>query len=223
MIGRFGLTFILLAAFTGAAAAGVADSRDPKKRYNAADQARARAIRISRDDLGAGDWRVEPSSKQDVELAGCKQPNLSDLVLTGEAKNPDFSRNGSFVSSEAEVWANERDAGKSWNRSMHWPIERCLVASLKQGMGADPRVTLTVLSSGSVRTAKLAPRTFAYVLRFRIKGPGATINGRLAVYAFGFGRAEGSLLLVSLGKPAQPISAALERRLAGALAQRLKG
>jgi hypothetical protein len=222
MIGRLGFIGLVLAALTGVASAAGADSRDPKKRFNAADQAWAHRIRINRNDLGAGDWRVEPSAPKNGALGGCKQPNLSDLVLTGEAKEPDFSRNGSFVSSEGEVWASERDAGKSWNRSMQWPIERCLIASLKQGTGADPRVTLTVLSSGRLKMTKLAPRTLAYSLRFRIKGPAATIEGRLAIYAFGRGRAEGSLVLVSLGKPAQPISPALERRLAGLLAQRLQ-
>jgi hypothetical protein len=222
MVGRLGLTILILAALTGVASAAGADSRDPKKRFNAADQAWAHGIRISRNDLGAGDWRVEPSAAKTVELAGCKQPNLSDLVLTGEAKNPDFSRNGSFVSSEAEVWASERDAGKSWSRSVSWPIQRCLIASLRQGMGADPRVTLTVLSSGRLPVAKLAPRTLAYAVGFRIKGPGGAVSGRIAVYAFGRGRAEGSLVLVSLGKPAQPIPAALEHRLAGLVAQRLQ-
>jgi hypothetical protein len=221
MARRVGLVLLVLAALAGAASAAGADARDPKKRYNAADQAWARAIKVGRGDLGPGDWRIEPSTKEGAELAGCKKPNLSDLVLTGEAKNPDFSRNGSFVSSEGEVWASARDAEKSWSRSMRFPVEKCLTAALKQGLGADQSVTFTVLSSGRLQVAKLAPRTFAYGLRFRIKGPAATIAGRISVYAFARGRAEGSFVLISLGKPLQPIPPALERRLAGLVAGRL--
>jgi len=224
MARRVGLVLLVLAALAAvavAAAAG-ADSRDPKKRYNAADQAWARAIKIGRSDLGPGDWRVEPSTNEGAELAGCKKPNLSDLVLTGEAKNPDFSRNGSFVSSEGAVWASARDAEKSWTRSMRFPVEKCLTAALKQGLGADQGVTLSVLFSGRLQVAKLVPRTFAYGLRFRIKGPAATISGRISVYALARGRAEGSFVLISLGKPLQPIPLALERRLAGLVAGRLQ-
>jgi hypothetical protein len=221
MIGRFGFVLLAVAVLAGSASAAGRDPWDPKQRRNAADQAQARGIRIQRSDLGSGDWRVEQVADNDESIGPCKNPNLSDLVQTGKADNPNFSRNGSLVGSEGEVWATERDAAKSWSRSMRFPFKTCLAAALKRGLAADPRVKLTVLSSGPVRMEKLASRMFTYRLRLRIKGPGGTIQGRLSIYAFSHGRADGSLMLISFGAPFQPISPALERRLAGLVASRV--
>jgi hypothetical protein len=222
MIGRLGLLLFAVAALAGTASAAGSDPRDPKKRFNSADQAWARAIRIDRADLGAGDWRVEQSPDDDSDApAGCKNPNLSDLVLTGEAKNPDFSRKGSFVGSGAEVWSGERHAAIAWRRNTSIPIGKCLTEAFKQGVGKDPRVKLTVLSSGPIRIGKLAPRALTYGMRFRIKGPAATLNGRLAFYVFSRGRADGMLMVVSFDPPLSPVSQALERRLAALVAKGL--
>src|ERR687896_2476666 len=116
MVGRLGLVLLAALALAATATAARKDPRDPQKRFNAQDQAWAKAIRIQRNDLGAGDWRVEPATDKNDDRkapAGCKNPNLSDLVLTGEADNPDFSLNGSFVGPGAEGWANERHAALS--------------------------------------------------------------------------------------------------------------
>src|SRR5204862_187665 len=66
MVGRLGLTLLCAGVLAGTALGASAGSRDPQKRHNPADQAWARAIRIQRADLGAGDWRVEPSSGSDA-------------------------------------------------------------------------------------------------------------------------------------------------------------
>jgi hypothetical protein len=219
---RFLLILLLLAALAGSAAAGNGPS-DPKQRHNPTDQARAAAVRIRHDDLGAGDWRVEPTTSGNEQLGGCRNPKMSDLVQTGLAKDPNFSRNGSYVGSEGEVWATLGDATKSWNRSVHFPLGTCLLRELKHSFAKSPGLTLTVLSSGPVPLPKLAPRTFSYRLSFRVKGPGGSVAGRMTIYAFAHGRVDGSLLVVSLGKPLQPIPLSFERRLAGLLAHRVSG
>jgi hypothetical protein len=221
MIVRFALVLLAVAALAGSASAAGRDPWDPKERYNAADQAQARGVRIRRSDLGSGDWRVERVADNDESIGQCRNPDLSDLVLTGKAENPNFSRNGSLIGSEGEVWATERDAAKSWSRSLRFPFKKCLAAALKRGLGTDPRVTLTVLSSGPVRMEKIAARTFAYRLRLRIKGPSGTIQGRLSIYAFSEGRVDGSLMVISFGAPLQPIAPALESRLARLVASRV--
>jgi hypothetical protein len=222
------LAFVLLAAavLTGTAVAARKDPRDPQKRFNAQDQAWARAIRIQRADLGAGDWRVEPTQDKNDDRnapAGCKNPDLSDLVMTGEADNPDFSRNGSYVGSGSEVWSSERHAALSWQRNTNVPLTKCLTAALKQGVAdAGGNVKVTVLSSGPISIGKLAPRQLTYSLRFRVQGPAATLTGRLSFYVFSRGRAAGMVMLMSFGKPLTPIPASLERRLATLVAGRLK-
>ncbi len=216
------LVLVAFAVIVGTAAAGRRDPWDPQTRFNAADQAWARALRIQRADLGAGDWRVETTPDDDSSLPDCANPNLSDLVLTGKADKPSFSRNGSAIGSEGEVWATERDALHAWRRSMRFDFAKCLPAALRRGLGTNSGVTLTVLSSGPVRMAKAAPRMFTYRLGFRIKGPKATLQGRLTIYSFARGRADASLMVMSFGRPAQPVPESLERRLATRIAARLK-
>jgi hypothetical protein len=225
MPGRLGLVLLAVLSLAGTAfAAGSAGNpRDPQKRYNAADQSWARSMRISRADLGQGDWRVEQSPTDDSGApADCKDPNLSDLVITGEAENPDWSRNGSFVGSGAEVWSNERQAAIAWKRNTSVPLARCIATSILRQVGQDPRLKFTVQAKGHVKLPNLAPRIYSYGMRFRIAGPGATLNGRIGFYAFGRGRADSSLLVISFSAPLTPISPAVERHLATLVANRLK-
>ena len=181
MVGRLGLTLVCAGVLAGTAAAG-GHQGDPQKRHNPADQAWAQAIRIQRTDLGAGDWRVEPPTGGSGVPRGCKDPNLSDLVETGEAEDPDFSRKGSFV-----------------------------------GSGARRRI----LFNGPAATKKLAPRFTSSEIRLSLAGPAAKIDGRISYYLYGRGRATAVLMIASFGRPMQPISASLERKLAELVGQRL--
>lgn len=221
MVRRLGLLLICAGALVGTATAA-RHPWDPKERFNAADQSLARSLRIQRADLGPGDWRVEPPTDNDSPLPECKNPDLSDLVLTGKAQNPNFSRNGSFVGSEGEVWATPRDAAKAWSRSLTFNFTKCLSTAMRKAFAATQGVSFTLLSSGRVPMAKLASRQFTYRISFRIKGPRATVAGRLSIYAFARGKVDASLMVMSFGRPAQPIPEALERRLATAVAQRLQ-
>jgi hypothetical protein len=105
---RLAVALVVAAAFAGSAFAG---ANEPQKRYNAADQAWARAIRIHRADLPGGGWKA---SRSDDESGGgpkgCKTPKLSDLVATGDAGDIDFGRGGSLVTSGATAFATERAA-----------------------------------------------------------------------------------------------------------------
>jgi hypothetical protein len=222
MIGRLGLVLICSLVLAATAAAARREPWEPKERFNPADQELARSFRVQRDDLGAGDWRVETVGGENTSLPGCKNPDLSDLVLTGKAQNPNFSRNGSLVASEGEVWASERDAAKAWRRSTGFDFATCLPAAMRKSFRGQSGVSLTILSSGPMRMAKLAPRMFTYRISFRVKGPRAAVQGRLSLYAFARGRADASLMVMSFGRPAQPIPESLERKLAALVAGRLK-
>jgi len=223
MVGRLAFAIVAIAALAAASAAAGGDPRAPKKHLNRADQEWARRILIKRADLGSGDWRVEQSKDEgDADAPpACKNPNFSDLVLTGEAENPDFSRNGSYVDSGVEVWASERDAAVAWKRGSHYPFEKCFAAAAKQEFEKNSNIKFIPVSSGPLRIGKLAPRMLTYGLRFSMKLPSARIDGRLDMYFFSRGRADASLMVLSLGKPARPIPISLERRLADLVARRL--
>ena len=224
MARRAGLIVAVLAVLVTASAALAADPREPQHRFTSADQAWAHRIIVQHDDLGPGDWRVEQlDSRGDAGAPSyCKNPNLSDLVLTGRAKNPDFSRQDSFEDSDGEVWATEHDAIASFKRMQAYPFDRCFRAAMQQEFAKGSGVRFSVLSSGRIAFPKLAPRQLTYGMTFRMTIGTRKIDGRIDIYAFSRGRADGSVMVASLGRPARPIPLSLERKLAGLVASRLK-
>ena len=224
MARRAGVTLVVVAALAAAGAAFAGGSREPQHHFNAADQAWAHRIIVQHADLGAGDWRVEQLDNQGDAGAPsyCKDPDMSDLVLTGQAKNPDFSREDSFEDSDGEVWATERDAISSFKRMQAYPFDRCFRAAMQQEFAKGSGIKFTVLSSGRIAFPKLAPRQLTYGMKFRMGVGTRNIDGRIDIYAFSRGRADGSVMVASLGQPARPIPLSLERRLATLVASRLK-
>jgi hypothetical protein len=224
MARRLGLLAAALAALVAASAAIAGDPKEAQHRFNAADQAWARRIIVQHHDLGAGDWRVAHLDSQDDSTAPsyCKNPNFSDLVLTGEAKNPDFSRDSSFEDSDGEVWATERDAVAAFNRLKAYPFDRCFKVAMQQELAKSSGITFTVVSSGPLAFPKLAPRQLTYGLKFRMGVGARKIGGRIDIYAFSRGRADGSVMVTTLGAPARPIPLSLEQKLARLVAGRLK-
>ena len=224
MARRLGLTVVALAALAAASAAFAGDPREPQHRFTPADQSWAHRIIVSHDDLGPGDWRVEQLDSQGDANAPsyCKNPNLSDLVLTGQAKNPDFGREDSFEDSDGEVWATERDAIAAFKRLEAYPFDRCFRVAMQQEFANGSGVKFTLLSSGPLKIGKLAPRQLTYGLKFRMTVGTRKIDGRIDLYAFSRGRADGSVMVASLGAPARPIPLSLERKLATVVAERLK-
>jgi hypothetical protein len=218
MAGRLVVIFVAACILAGSAGAA---ATDPKKRHNAADQAWAKAIRIQRSDLGAGDWRVEPKSSDAGAPQGCKDPNLSDLVETGSAENPDFSRNGSFVGSGASIFLSEAQATSAWRRIAAQEFTRCIATGFKQAVSGS-NVRLMVLSSGRLAFGRPTDHFTAGRVRLRISGPAATLEGRVTYYLYAQGRATALLMVASFGRPLSPISPALEKRLATLVASRLR-
>ena len=210
----------LLAAAVLASSA-LASANDPKKRFNAADQAWARAIRIQRADLPGAGWKLQRSqNNSDYAPKGCGSPNLSDLVQTGKAENPDFTRSGSFVGSGSWIFASEREATAAWTRMSKVPLARCMVAALRAGM--EPTgVTLAISSTREVHRG-LAPHEFGSSIAFSARGPAAKIDGRVGYYMYARGRAIGAVMVVSLGRPFRPLPPALEQELSALVAQRLR-
>jgi hypothetical protein len=218
------LVILVLLSFlvAGAASAATRKPTDPQKKPNPADQRWAAAIRIQRSDLGPGDWRVEQSQDNGVAAPqGCKDPDLSDLVETGEAENPDWSRNGSFVGSGAAIFKTTQQATTAFQRVARQSFNRCMISAFKQGLGTSG-ARLRIFSSGPVALTSPAPHYVSGRVRFAVTGPAATVAGRITFYFFARGRALGMLLVASIGRPLQPIPASLERRLALLVASRLK-
>ena len=222
MARRSVLVLVAFALLVGTATAAATKAGDPQKRHNAADQEWAERMRIQRSDLGPGDWRVEPHSDSDRGAPKqCKDPNLSDLVETGSAEEPDFSRNGSFVSSGSIVFQTEAQMRTAFTRIARAPFNDCLIWAFKQGAsGSGTRIRVT--SSGSIRTGKLAPMSRTGRVDLVLTTQGVSVKGHFSYYLLARGRASVILVFASFERPLTPIPASLERRLASAVAARLK-
>jgi len=221
MVRRLGLVFICAGVLAGTAFGASDGLRDPQKRHNATDQAWAREIRIHRADLGAGHWRVEPSGGDNAGAPqGCKDPDMSDLIETGKAQDPDFSRNGSFVGSGAAVFQTEAQATTAWNRVARQSLTSCLINAFKQAL-AGSGARLRILSDGPLRIPNLAPHFSAGRVHLVFADSGQKVDARFSFYLYAQGRATALLMIASVGKPMQPISDTLERHLAELVAKRL--
>ena len=225
MSGRLGLMLLVLVALAVSSSASAAghDPRDPQKRHNPADQAWAKKIRVQHADLGAGDWRVEASVNNGDDRGApkaCRNPDMSNLVETGSAETPDFSRNGSVVGSGASVFLNERQATKAWSLAARQPLTQCLAAAFEKGL-AGSGARLKIVSDAPIAMPKLAPHFKAARIQLEISGQARTIKGRLTFYLLARGRVTAMLMIMSFDRPMQPISQALERHLAMVVAQGL--
>jgi len=224
MARRFVLAVALLAVLASTASAAATKAGDPKKRHNAADQAWAERIRVQRDDLGAGDWRVEPRDP-DAERNTpkvCRDPDMSDLVETGSAEEPNFSRNSSFVMSSSGVLQTAAQMRTAYRRLARAPLSECIAWAFRKGVeSAGGRVRVS--SFRMLPTARLAPLGRTARVDLVISGSSASIRGHISYYLLARGRASVLLVIASFGRPATPVSASLERHLTTAVAQRLKG
>jgi hypothetical protein len=223
MLCRLGIALLSAATLAGGAlAANGPPEKPPKKGGSGGDQAWAAAIPIRRDDLPGIGWQRERSSSTGgLAVDACTGVDLSDLDVTAESAPTAFGRNGGLVTSGAAVFANERQAQAAYDRLAGQPLARCLVDAMKRGIGSVGS-RFRILSSGRNATDARAPRSVSWRIRFVVSGPTARIPGRLGFYLLGRGRADAVLMVISFGRPLQPVSEGLERRLAALVARRLR-
>jgi len=200
-------------------AAAVSAGGGEQIRFNAADQAAARAVVIRRADLGSSGWqggRVKP------DLSGgptCPNyhPKVSDLVITGAAK-ADFRRSGFEFASQVQVLKTRRMVALDWRRSALAPgVVSCLRRTLANGLGSTAKV---------ISFAKLPfPHLSTYSALFRgvisVQAQGQTVRVLTDIVLVGRSRTEINLTIAGPAAAKSGISAA-ERRLARALLARVR-
>ncbi|TMM28209.1 MAG: hypothetical protein E6F94_00185 [Actinobacteria bacterium] len=200
-------------------AAAVSAGGGEQIRFNAADQAAARAVVIRRADLGSSGWqggRVKP------DLSGgptCPNyhPKVSDLVITGAAK-ADFRRSGFEFASQVQVLKTRRMVALDWRRSVLAPgVVSCLRRTLANGLGSTAKV---------ISFAKLPfPHLSTYSALFRgvisVQAQGQTVRVLTDIVLVGRSRTEINLTIAGPAAAKSGISAA-ERRLARALLARVR-
>lgn len=212
------LTAVALACAAAALAAG-----EPRKQLTAADNARAKAMQLTRADLGAG-WTATRSTTPDDTDFRCAgyAPDESDLTLTGEAESPDLSLESqaafAFVQSTASVYSTSAEGAASWRRTVKPGLLRCFTEILRKEVAKQPGLRFAVTSSRALPFARVAPRTAAYRISATVTSQGVPIPMVLDLVLLGNGRANGGFFVISA---LQPFPAAQEARLARTMAGRM--
>src|SRR5215208_2929033 len=124
---------VLFVAALGLAPGATANGPNKEQiRFNAADQASARAAVLRRSDLGATGWTggpVKPDLSSTMSCPGY-EPKQSDLVLTGAAK-ADFRHSGLSIQSFAQVLKTKSMVARDWQLTVIAPKAfRCLRSTL---------------------------------------------------------------------------------------------
>ena len=172
------LTLVLIQA------ADAAESQPIK--FNAADQAAARAMTLKRSDLGAA-WKGG-ATKPDLSNDTCPTKR-SDLVLTGAAKS-EFNQSGLFVTSESAVLQSPAMVRADWQRTAanpaYWACGRRELAKLE---GAK------LVSLKQIAFSRLAPHSARYRALYDFGTSGSAELLLIDIILVGQGRSEISLML----------------------------
>jgi hypothetical protein len=210
-----------IACLLATTAVALADNRNRQKiRFNAADQAAARAAVLRRSDLGSGaDWKGGAKKPDLTKTEPCPNynPKQSDLVLTGIAETQ-FTQGILAFDSEVQVLETPRMVRLDWRRSVLAPgVLPCLRSTTTKSLPAGA----TVVSIERLPFPHVARYTAAFRLITDVHAPSGTVRLFVDLVLFGGGRTESSLTATAPYSTRVPVKAA-EVRLATILAARVR-
>jgi hypothetical protein len=198
---RRALALLLLATLVVGGSA-LAARGEPRERFTAQDQARARSMLLRPVDL-PGFRPSRPGQESDVY---CQALDESDLTLTGKAESPLYGAQVVFVSSFAHIYESVADADASWRRGTSPAGERCI----RRELGRDVRL----VSFRKRSFPRVAPKTVAY----RITGTTQGVEVYVDFIVLQRSRAQAGVVL---GAAASPVPADVQTRLARLVAARM--
>ncbi|HXY85435.1 MAG TPA: hypothetical protein VEH52_08115 [Gaiellaceae bacterium] len=213
---RFLVSVGALLALLMSVSALAAGSGSYQIRYNADDQAAARAALLRRADLkpssgwSGGQQKVTKDNLEPVTCANL-HPSVSDLVITGAA-GAEWWNGPLDLTSLAVVFRTTRMEVSDWQRTTTPPAAvSCLETSIANGLGPGGKLQ----SFEKISFPKVAPRTLVFRLLAQTRSQGLTVPLTLYVVALARGRTEITLLTSGLaGTPTKDAVARLARILA---------
>ena len=186
-------------------------------KYNAADQAAARAATLKRADLTSATGWTGGSTKPDISAPpSCPnyQVDLSKYVLTGAARTH-WSAGARQVSSQTEVLQTAQMVAAEWRLQI---LKRGAIACLRSLLAQS----FTSTGGSLVSFTKVAfPKLGQYTVAFRLVGVVQNIRAVVQVVLVGKGRTEVELTVSDLAA-AQSAVAADALHYARILAARVK-
>jgi hypothetical protein len=216
-LGRQAAAVALSTAVALGAATGAWADKE-KVQLNAADQAKARAIVVQRDDLGSTQGFTggaeKPTPPSSFKCA-TYSPKQSDLVLTGQAKS-DYKLPGLEFDSEVQLLKTEKMVTLDWQRTVDAPpVLPCLRKSLAGGLLASEKL----VSFEKIPFAKLGTHSAAFRAVVDVRSGGATARLIVDFVLVGVNRTEITLITTAPFSAASSVGAA-ELRLAQAMLAR---
>ena len=201
--------------------AALADRGREQIRYNAADQAAARATVLRRSDLSPSTGWTGGRVKPDLSPAPtCPNyhPKQSDLVLTGAAQSS-FRRGAVVIGNEVQVMQTRRMVSLDWQREVLAPgTIPCQRRDLARSLGSSAKV----VSFKRIPFPRIARYTAEFRALVDVSVPGGK-TAHLLVDAVLIGRGRSEISLTTLAPAAAKASlAAAERRVAGKLVARAR-
>lgn len=202
-----------MAAVALTAAVAAPAERGAKIRFNAADQAAARATVLRRSDLGStSGWtggRIKPDLSPGPTCPNY-HPKQSDLVLTGAAASS-YRRGGLALENKVQVLRTRRMVRLDWQREVLAPgAILCLRRDLARSLGS----TSKVVSFRKIPFPSLARYTAMFRARIDVSVPGGK-TAHLVLDMLLIGRSRTEISLSTLAPAAAQASlVAAERRLA---------
>jgi len=209
------------AVVLSSASAVLADTGKEQIRYNAGDQAAARATVLRRSDLGsASGWtggRVKPDLSPPPTCPNY-HPKQSDLVLTGAAQSS-YQRGAVLIGNEVQVMKTRRMVSLDWQREVLAPgTISCQRRDLGRSLGSNAKV----VSFERIPFPRIAKYTAEFRALVDVSVPGAK-TAHLIVDAVLVGRSRTEISFTTLAPAAARASlTAAERRLARRVVRRVR-
>ena len=210
------LAALLVLSFAATATAAERDPRREELRLNAADNALAARIAVTRADLGAG-WRAArvPKSEEQTTCPGFN-PDLSRFTITGKATTAYGHTAGASVVSAVEVYESRAEAIGDFNAAAKPAVARCLKYALERSLrasGAPARVT----SARVFAAPRVGEQRIAYRVVVLVAVNGAPFRMYVDVVVLQRGR---SIVALFFTKAERPLAA--RSRVARAVAARMR-
>jgi hypothetical protein len=216
-LGRRELLFACVVVAVALVLSAAAWADNYKFRFNAADQAAARAAVLQRADLGtAVSWKGGATKPDLSAQPNCPNyhPVPSDLVVSGAAES-DFSTTGLELDSEAELLQTASMVRLDWQRSLTPALLPCLRSQFARTVGAK------LVSLKRIAFPHVATHTAAFRILVDVAAAGSTAHVMVDVVLIGRGRTEISLRTTAPFANTQVVTAA-EVRLARILVSRIR-
>ena len=181
----------LVVLVCAAAATAATDPRLARERHTVSDLDIAGNVVLTRPEMPG--WRASRIDPNDEELPRCPQMRFdeSDLVETGEALSPAFSRNVGkgleVIFTASGIYRTKRMSEVAWKRSDTKVLPACVAQYLATSY-STPAGKLRVVEARYMRFPRVAPR--AVHIRIVLRNPNGSLlyadtvglmNGRLQV------------------------------------------